>query len=335
MKTVLILAGGAGTRLWPLSTDDEPKQFLELFDGASLIQRTFSRLRQVVAPEGIFVSTNERYLDHVVRQLPEVPRENILLEPARRNNAPAIAICCAAIGRRFPGSTIGVFPSDSAVGDEAAFLAIVRRAFEYAESSDSLMTIGINPTEPHTGYGYLELGAEVAPGVVKLVRFVEKPTAERAREFLASGNFAWNGGMFIWREELFRRVLAEVAPEIARLAAQYAAASDPAERKRIYEEMPSISIDYAVMEKAPDIATVRGEFDWSDVGSWAAVSHFTRGNAKLYTADAANVFAETGGRTVAIVGFDDVAVIESPRGILVLNMKKGDGMSELVKKIKN
>jgi len=258
-RAAVILAGGAGTRLRPLSSDENPKQFLKLFDGKSLIQLTFERLRQLLPAERIFVSTNAQYAAKSLEHLPELPPENVIAEPARRNTAPAIALCTFAIEQRLGPCTVSFLASDPYIGDVPEFVRVLGRAYDFAESHDVLMTVGIVPDEPNTGYGYLELGQTLDGEVLEVRAFREKPDLATAEEFLRAGNYAWNAGMFVWRSDVFRRELAAAAPEIATVS------------ESTYESMPSISIDYALMEKAPRVATIRGDFGWSDVGSFEAL----------------------------------------------------------------
>jgi Mannose-1-phosphate guanylyltransferase len=258
-RAAVILAGGAGTRLRPLSSDENPKQFLKLFGGKSLIQLTWDRLRRMLPAERIYVSTNVQYADKSREHLPEMPFENVLTEPARRNTAPAIALCTFALEERLGPCTVSFLASDHYIGNEPEFVRVLSRAYDFAESHDFLMTVGIHPTEPNIGYGYLRLGDPLEDEVVRVDTFVEKPDLARAEEFLQAGNYIWNASMFVWRTSEFRRELAAAAPEIATVS------------EANYGAMPSISIDYALMEKAPNVATIRGDFGWSDVGSWDAL----------------------------------------------------------------
>ena len=256
-RAALILAGGAGTRLQPLSSEENPKQFLRLFDGRSLLQLTFARVTRLLSPSHIFVSTNERYREKCLEHLPEMPPENVIAEPARRNTAPALALSCFTIASRLgEETTISCLASDHYIANEAEFARVLDRAYAFAESSDYLMTIGIAPDEPNTGYGYLEVGDPIAPEISEVRRFREKPDRTTAEAFLRAGNYTWNAAMFVWRNSVFRRELEAAAPEIARVT------------RENYAEAPSISIDYALMEKAPRVATIRGDFGWSDVGSF-------------------------------------------------------------------
>src|SRR3954469_3272223 len=270
-RTALILAGGVGSRLRPLSSDENPKQFLRIFDGASLLQKTYGRVARLMEPSAIFISTNEQYAAKCAAELPIVPEVNILTEPARRNTGPAIAVCCYAIEAAFGDAVIAVLASDHYIADEDEFVRVLARAYDFAASNDYLVAIGIEPTEPNTGYGYLQLGDELESGVNELRRFTEKPSRDRAEEFLRAGGYAWNASMFVGRTGVFRRALENAAPEIAALADRIVSSGDPAKRVEHYEAMPSISIDYALMEKASNVAAIRGDFGWSDVGSFEAL----------------------------------------------------------------
>jgi mannose-1-phosphate guanylyltransferase len=258
-RAVVLLAGGSGSRLRPLSSEEKPKQFLELFDGESLLQKTWARATQLACAENIFVSTVEQYRRHCLEQLAELPPENILVEPERRNTAPAIALATFTVEERLGPCIVGFLPSDHYIGNEPEFIRVLERAYMFASANDYVVAIGITPTEPNTEYGYHDLGEEIAPGVIRLRRFVEKPSRARAEGFIQAGNFTWNGGIYVWRPSVFRRELETVSPALALITEDN------------YGSMKPISIDYAVMEHSASMAAVRGDFDWSDVGSFEAL----------------------------------------------------------------
>lgn len=326
-RAALVLCGGAGTRLWPLSTEERPKQFIPLVSERSLFQETVERLREVTDPDSIWIATVERYVPLILEQVPGLRRERILIEPARRNTAPAIATAHAAICEEIGEHRLGVFPSDHHIGDTTAFTSAIAEAYEYADHHERLVTLAIPPTRPDTGFGYLELG-EAIEGRVRTVRkFVEKPDLETARKYVESGNYAWNGGMFVWESDAFDRTLDKHAPEIHELAHDIAVARS--QRTRLYESMPSTSIDYAVMEKADNVVTVAAEYGWSDVGSWAAVAELSPGDSKTIRVGSNAWVSRGSDRIIAVAGADDLIVVDTPNALLILHRDAGERMREV------
>lgn len=327
-RCVLILCGGAGTRLWPLSTEDRPKQFLSLIGERSLLQQTFDRLARIVGPESIWIATVDKYVPLIVEQIPELDRARILVEPARRNTAPAIAMAHALICERVAEHRLGVFPSDHFIADQDAFESAVDEAFQYVDAHEELATLAIPPTRPETGFGYLELGETVSGRIRRVKNFVEKPDAETARQYLDSGRYAWNGGMFIWESDAFDAALQRHVPAIHGLAHDIAVA--PTETGRLYAEMPSVSIDYALMEKAQNVVTVSAEFGWSDVGSWNAVAALSPSSSPGSIRIGTNSWVRSSSnRTIAIIGADDLIVVETDDALLILHPSYGDRMKEV------
>lgn len=319
-RAALLLAGGAGTRLWPVSSEARPKQFLPLFEGRSLLRMTWERVREAQ----VFVSTHERYRELVLETLPELPPDHVLTEPSRRGNAAAITLCCKEIAARLGDPAIACLPSDHFIRDEAEFRRVLDAAFAHAEVSDDLVTIAITPAGPETGYGYLELGEELGGGVIPLRRFVEKPDLARAIEFVESGRYAWNAGMFIWRASVF-------AAEMRRAAAELAGVT-----RENYERMTVTSIDFALMEKAARVVAVKGDFGWSDVGNWAAIAAILgrTSGARLVVESGSNVFGFSAtGRPIVTVGVDNVIVVESEEGVLVIDPRRAELLSSAVKKL--
>lgn len=328
MRCAVILAGGSGTRLWPASRKARPKQFLAVTGGETLIAATVARAR--AAAGRVMIVTAEAQVPLVAAAVDDV---EIVGEPAARNTAAALGLAAVHALARDPEAVIGAFPADHHVGDPVAFGVAVERAFAIAEARDVICTIGIAPTRPDTGFGYLELGdGEVAPGVRPVARFVEKPAADVAARYLAGGRHLWNGGMFFVRARRLLDDLARFLPATRAALDEIAVtlrddpAAAPAQIAARYPALASISIDHAVMEKTHGVVAVRGDFGWDDVGSWAAVPAVRgaddRGNTALGDAlvigGTGCVVAADPGRTVVVVGCDDLVVVQSGDAVLVV-----------------
>jgi mannose-1-phosphate guanylyltransferase len=340
----LILAGGRGTRFWPRSRKRYAKQVLNVFGERSLIQGTVARLAPVIAPERLWVLTSRDLRDAIVSQLPELPKSQILAEPAPRNTAPAIALAARILSAQDPKAVMGVFPADHLVRKPAAFRKVLRAAFRGAEA-DRLMVVGIEPRWPETGYGYIEFPRGVAAGssaALPVRRFHEKPSLTRARRYIASGNFYWNSGMFFWRPgvllEALRRHLPGTATVLAALP-RFGARQFATELGRVFPLCENISIDFAVMEKADNVSGIAAaDFGWSDVGSWNAVYELLPrdgcGNAvgpESICLDAHNNLVDARGKTVALVGVKDLIVVDTDDALLVCDRARAQQVGEVVK----
>jgi len=338
----VIMAGGAGKRFWPLSRRQTPKQFLALGQGpGSLLARTSARLEGLVPPGRVYVVTGAHLVDATRRELPDVPAENILAEPLGRNTAPCIGWAAATIRRRDPEAILAVLPADHEIEDEPAFLAILERAATAAEAGD-LVTVGLTPTRPETGYGYIEMAEEIAPGVHAARRFVEKPTHARAEQFLASGDFLWNGGIFLFRAEAILAAISKSLPSLGAALAEFDGAAERGEEAALvaarYPDLPSVSIDHGVMEKAHRVLVVPADFGWSDLGSWVTAweqapkddaDNAAPEGSVLVDAKGCYVRAASGKR-VALVGVEDLVVVDTDDALLIMPRARAQDVRQVV-----
>lgn len=326
----VIMAGGSGTRFWPLSRAARPKQFLPLGSGdEALIAAAARRLEHLVPRERILVVTSEALAEQTRAALPGLPAANVLAEPVGRNTAACVGWAAAVVARRDPAAVLAVLPADHHIADEPGHDAVLARAIDAARAGD-LVTVGIRPTRPETGYGYIETGGEIAPGVHRARRFVEKPDLATAKRFVDDGAFLWNSGMFFFRADVLLHAVDAHLPALGAALRDFDAAAargDEAAAVRAgYAALPAVSIDHGVMEKAGRVAVVPGDFGWSDVGSWMSAWELAprdgAGNATfgdVVTVDAKGCYVRAAdGRTVAVVGLDDVVVVDTPDALLVV-----------------
>jgi mannose-1-phosphate guanylyltransferase len=333
----VIMAGGAGTRFWPASRALRPKQLLPLSGGAPLLAETVRRLAPLVTEDRVIVVTGEHLAEGTSQAVPGVPKDQILKEPAPRNTAPCIAWANAVVNRLDPEAVVAVLPSDHFIGDEPAFRKVLEQAIASARGG-RVTTIGIVPTRPETGYGYIELGDELGNGVRKVARFVEKPNRETAEKFLAGKRHLWNAGMFFFRVKDMSALVAKHLPDLAAGIAKIDA--DAGALASVFPTLPSISIDHGVMEQADDLAVVPGDFGWNDIGSWESAwelgSKDLDGNAleaNTVAVDAKNNLVRSK-KLVAIVGVNDLVVVDTEDALLVMPRDRAQDVRLVIEELK-
>lgn len=349
-RYALILAGGAGTRFWPLSTQAKPKQFIDfLGQGRTLLQQTYDRMVALCPASHIYVATNEIYRNLVSEQLPEIPWDHILIEPVRKNTAPAVAYASYRIAAHDPEAVLAVVPADHLIFQTELFVKDLNLALDVALESKKLYTFGIKPTSPHTGYGYLEVDAEnSADGkIFPIKKFKEKPELELAREFFNAGNFYWNAGIFVWSVGSFIQACEKYLPVTADI---FSAGQEfyftPKEKDFIIQNFPltdEISLDFGILEKADNVFAVKAAFDWSDLGSWRSFYEASAkdelGNVclggKIITSETNNCLFHGSTEKVAVIcGLEDYIVVSTEKALLICPKNQEQRVKEFVNQIK-
>jgi mannose-1-phosphate guanylyltransferase len=348
--TAVIMAGGKGERFWPKSRTHLPKQFLSLTaDKETMIQKTVARLKGISEPDDIFIVTNKMYADLVAEQLPDIPKENVLLEPCGRNTAPCIALAAAVIQNKYGEESIMlVLPSDHLIRYEEMYADTLRQAISVAQSGQRLVTIGITPTYPETGYGYIQFERDTTlgmRGVYQVSRFVEKPDIDTAKIYLASRKYLWNSGMFVWRTDTILANMEKFMPEVfagvSEIAATFGTDEFDAALEEGYEKLPSESVDFGIMEKAEEIYTIPGSFGWDDVGNWLAVERINSTNelGNYVEGDVVTIGTEHsticgGKRLIAAVGVENLIVVDTDDAILICAKDHTQDVKKVIENLK-
>jgi mannose-1-phosphate guanylyltransferase len=349
----VILAGGRGTRFWPLSRKKRAKQLLALDGKQSMIQQTVARLLPLVPARQFWIITNDDLRPAILKQLPKLPKVQVLAEPAGRNTAPAIGFAAFLLLREHPNAVLGLCPSDHVIADEKKYRTTIALGIEIAASGENIVVLGIRPTRPETGYGYIEVGSVFAGDALRVRRFTEKPDVEKAAAFVAAGNYFWNSGMFLWSASTLVNALREHLPKTASLleeiASTFGTRKFAATFRELYPKCESISVDYALLEprsakgeQVANIVCLPADFGWNDLGSWTALhEHHTAkssppaGNfingAGAFILNASGNYAHAPGKFVAIVGVSDLVVVETDDALLITTRQQAQDVGKVVK----
>jgi mannose-1-phosphate guanylyltransferase len=345
----ILMAGGVGSRFWPVSTQDFPKQFHDMLGtGDTLIQKTFNRLANLIPKENIFILTNERYNDLVFEQLPDVTKRQVVLEPAMRNTAPCILYAALKIQKENKDAVMIVAPSDHWIEDETAFTENVKQAFDFCSQNDALMTLGIQPTFPNTGYGYIEFDSATQADIKTVHQFREKPDYDTAKEFIAQGNFLWNAGIFMWSVSSVVKAYQNNQPNLYRLFEKgIEAYNTNFEHDFIrdnYVKAENISVDYAIMESSKNVFVLPATFDWNDLGTWGSLydkldkdkNNNAVVNARTLTEDASgNMIRTKGDKIVVVDGLQDYIIVDKDEVLLIFPKTKEQDIKKVLQKVKS
>jgi len=348
----VIVAGGRGTRFWPLSRKRRSKQLLALDGKTTMIQQTVSRLLPMASVKNFWVITNDDLQREIARQLPRIPGKQIVAEPVGRNTAPAIGLAAFILLRSDPHAVIGMFPSDHVIGDEKKYREVLADGVKIAAAGENIVVLGIRPTRPETGYGYIEAGAQSA-AALRVRRFTEKPDRNRADAFLAAGNYFWNSGMFLWSARTLANAITEHLPKTAaileKIAAAYGTRKFRAVFRKLYRECDNISVDYALLEPrsakgelASNIFCLPADFGWNDLGSWTALHEHHVAKSRpagdnlirsggVFTLNASGNYVHAPGKFVAAVGVTDLVVVETEDALLITTRTAAQDVGKIVK----
>lgn len=344
----ILMAGGVGSRFWPVSTEDFPKQFHDMLGtGDTLIQKTFKRLSKLIPQENIFILTNERYNNLVLQQLPQVTQRQVVLEPAMRNTAPCILYASLKIQKENPEAIMIVAPSDHWIEDETTFSNNVQQAFDFCEKNDSLMTLGIQPTFPNTGYGYIEFDKTSKSTIKPVHQFREKPDYDTAKDFIAQGNFLWNAGIFMWHVKSVIAAFQSNQPALFELfktgVSAYNTEQESAFIQENYAKADNISVDYAIMEMSKNVYVIAAEFDWNDLGTWGSLydkldkdqTGNAVVNARTLTEDASGNMIRTANHKIVVVdGLKDYIIVDKDEVLLIYPKSKEQDIKKVLQKVK-
>ncbi len=345
----ILMAGGVGSRFWPVSTQDFPKQFHDMLGtGDTLIQKTFHRLAKLIPQENIFILTNERYNDLVFEQLPSVTQRQVVLEPAMRNTAPCILYASLKIQKENPDAVMIVAPSDHWIEDETTFSNNVQQAFDFCTENDALMTLGIQPTFPNTGYGYIEFDKTADSDIKAVNQFREKPDYETAKEFIAQGNFLWNAGIFMWSVKSVIAAFQNNQSTLFELFKNGISAYNTDEENDFiqenYAKAENISVDYAIMEMSKNVYVIAAEFDWNDLGTWGSLydklgkdaSDNAVVNSRILTEDATgNMIRTKKDKIVVVDGLQDYIIVDKEDVLLIYPKSKEQDIKKVLNKVKD
>ena len=343
------MAGGVGSRFWPVSTQDFPKQFHDMLGtGDTLIQKTFNRLSDLIPKENIFILTNERYNDLVFEQIPGITKRQVVLEPAMRNTAPCILYASLKIQKENPDAVMIVAPSDHWIEDEKAFSNNVKQAFNFCSENDALMTLGITPTFPNTGYGYIEFDKSNTSDIKSVNQFREKPDYQTAQSFIKQGNFLWNAGIFMWSADSVIKAFKSNQPELFSLFQKgfdvYNTDFEDDFIRDNYGKAENISVDYAIMEKSKNVFVLPAEFDWNDLGTWGSLydkldkddDNNAVVNAQTLAEDASgNMIRSKKGKIVVVDGIKDYIIVDKDDVLLIFPKEKEQDIKKTLQNVKD